>query len=303
MPITASPFRYPGGKSQLYDFVLNLIELNNTREMYIEPFAGGSGLPMKLLLNHEVNNVWINDFDKAIYSVWYSILHHHNELIDLINSVPFDFPTGYQVDEQTSIDFWKMQKRIYEDNREYENSVKLAFATLFLNRTNRSGIINGGPIGGYAQNNTTKIYARFNKNTLINKINAIHAVRQHINLTRLDAIEMIKFFPTQIDVDSSLIFFDPPYYKQGKNLYFSSFDYPGHRQLAERILSLTEFKWITTYDESPQISEMYKGSDKRFEYLLNYSASNKKRGKAPEFMFASPSIKIESFSNVHLTNI
>jgi DNA adenine methylase len=301
MPQTNSPFRYPGGKTQLYDFVLNLINTNNTKHTYCEPFAGGAGLPMKLLINNDVDSVWINDFDKSIYSVWKNIIDHPNALIKRINRVPFDIHGSKHSDEY-NIEFWKEQRQIYFEKKNYQNSIDNAFATLFLNRTNTSGIITGGPIGGISQKNT-KIYVRFNKKTLIDKINLIHSLSERIKLTCKDALELIPLMKESLNPENDFIFFDPPYFEQGAHLYYSSFDENGHRDLAKEILSLDEHKWITTYDKNPQINEMYSTAKNRFEYKLNYSANNFNRGKRPEFMFASPTLKIESHKPVFLTNI
>ena len=47
-----SPLRYPGGKSKLADFIgLTIQNLNMPNCTYIEPFAGGSGVALSLLLN------------------------------------------------------------------------------------------------------------------------------------------------------------------------------------------------------------------------------------------------------------
>lgn len=303
MPNTDSPFRYPGGKTQLYNFVLHLLEINDVHDIYIEPFAGGAGLPMKLLIENKVERVWINDYDKAIYSVWYAILHHHKRLISMINDVPFDYVSGNLINSEESIKFWDVQKDEYQKNKNHQTSIELAFATLFLNRTNNSGIIQGGPIGGRNQTGSSKIYARFNKKTLIGKINLIRSLRDRIKLTRLNALDMIPKINKGVTSANSLIFFDPPYYEQGKNLYYSSFTEDGHKELSEAILSLKKHKWITTYDKSNQITNMYSESDKRFKYEINYSANNQKRGHAPELMFASPAINIESFANVNLLDV
>lgn len=301
MPTTSSPFRYPGGKTQLYNFILNLINSNNTHGIYCEPFAGGAGLPMKLLTNNIVDSVWINDYDKSIYSVWHAIINDPQKLIDKINDVPFDYHGGQKSDEY-NLNFWKEQKNIYLLEKDHQNSIDNAFATLFLNRTNRSGIISGGPIGGFSQKNT-KIYERFNKKTLVNKINLISSFSERIKLTRADALNMIPKIKTSLDPDNDFIFFDPPYFEQGANLYYSSFNETGHKTLAKEILSLTQHKWITTYDKSSQISEMYSLAKQKFEYQLNYSANNRNRGKRPELMFASPKLKIESHQPVHLQKI
>ena len=65
---------------------------------------------------------------------------------------------------------WEKQKRIYENTR---SEFLLGFATFFLNRTNYSGVITGGPIGGFEQKGQWKIDARFNKKSLIDRIERI----------------------------------------------------------------------------------------------------------------------------------
>ncbi|CAB1721810.1 DNA adenine methylase [Lactiplantibacillus plantarum] len=303
MPHTASPFRYPGGKTQLYSFVYHILKVNNITDTYIEPFAGGAGIPMKLLINNQVNRIWINDYDKAIYSVWDTILKHPATLISLIKSVPFDYYSGHEINPEFSINFWKKQKDIYLNNKTHQHSIELAFSTLFLNRTNTSGIINAGPLGGFEQNNKTQIYARFNKKTLINKINLIHSFKSQIKLTRLNTLDMIPKIINSVDSKNSFIFFDPPYFEQGQELYYSSFNEQGHKNLSNGILSLEQYHWITTYDTAPQIQEDYKMAKQKYEYSLNYSANNKNRGKAAEFMFASSITTLSSFEKVHLTPI
>lgn len=301
MPQTLSPFRYPGGKTQLYSFVEHLLVENGINGTYIEPFAGGAGLPIKLLHNNIVNNVWINDYDKSIYSVWYAILHHPDQLISRINEVPFDYYDNVNstTKDFTNLEYWKSIKKLYLKEKNYQSSIDNAFATLFLNRTNRSGIITGGPLGGLSQSNT-KIFARFNKKTLINKINLIHSHSDRIKLTRKNALDMVPQIRESVDQDNSFIFFDPPYYDQGNNLYYSSFDSIGHDNMSKSILSMTNYNWITTYDKSPQISELYSVATQKFEYQIRYSANNSKRGNAPELMFASPRLNISSLGNVHL---
>lgn len=304
MPSTLSPFRYPGGKSQLYSFVENLLIENKINGTYIEPFAGGAGLPIKLLHNNVVNNVWINDYDKSIYSVWHAILNQPDQLIKRIKEIPFDYydNVNSNVKDASNLAYWRTVKALYIKEKNHQNSIDNAFATLFLNRTNQSGIITGGPLGGLSQSKT-KIFARLNKKTLIDKINLIHSYSDRIKLTRLNALDMVPQIRESIDQDNSFIFFDPPYYDQGNNLYYSSFDSSGHDNMSKSILSMTNYNWITTYDKNPQISEFYSVATQKFEYQIRYSANNYKRGQAPELMFASPTLNINSFSNVHLQEI
>ena len=134
-----SPLRYPGGKHRLAGFIqLAIQNLNMPDCTYVEPFAGGAGVALSLLLDGTVNRIVINDYDKAIYSFWRAVRQEPTSLIDLIQNTP------------VTIDEWHRQKEIYLTSTAY--SLDLAFATLFLNRTNRSGILNAGPIGGYAHN-------------------------------------------------------------------------------------------------------------------------------------------------------
>lgn len=301
MPVTNSPFRYPGGKTQLYNFISNLLVINGINGTYIEPFAGGAGVAIKLLLNNKVDRIWINDYDNAIYSVWFHILNNPELMIDKIKSVPFDYKSGHNYGEKISIEFWKKQRHIYLENR--KNSLELAFATLFLNRTNRSGIIQGGPIGGMNQNKKTQIYARFNKKTLINKINRISNLKDKIKLTNLDASELISSIQRNSKSNNTFIFFDPPYFKQGGKLYFTSYNETGHKSLSNKIQSLTDYYWITTYDVDPHIKQFFSNCNKSFSYYLTYSANNKHRGLACEYLFASDKLKITSFPPVKLETI
>lgn len=165
MPSTYSPFRYPGGKSKFYGYIREILECNNLiGETYIEPFAGGAGLALKLLLNNDVKRIVINDFDPAIFSFWYSILYETDAFCDLIDSTPI------------TLDEWKNQRNTYIDNSD-SISLKLGFATFYLNRTNVSGVIKGGVIGGQEQAGTYKMNARFNKRNLIKKIMKISGYR------------------------------------------------------------------------------------------------------------------------------
>ena len=157
MTNTPSPLRYPGGKTKLYYYVKSIIEANNLLgETYIEPFAGGSGLALKLLLNNDVNRIVINDLDPAIYAFWYCTLHNPEEMCNFIKTVPL------------TVTEWDRQHEIYVNYQNY-SQLKLAQATLFLNRVNVSGVITGGIIGKRDQTGKYKMDARFNREKLIKK--------------------------------------------------------------------------------------------------------------------------------------
>lgn len=292
MPVTKSPLRYPGGKTQLAPFVSNLISLNKIKNCtYIEPFSGGAGVAIELLLSNKVERIVLNDYDKSIYSVWYSILNHTDALITLV--------------EKTSIDIenWHLQRKIHKDNKNYRNSLENGFSTLFLNRTNRSGIINAGPIGGYNQIGNYKLNCRFNKSDLIKKIISIYNQKERIELYQKDAVSLIKIIKKNYNQDSSFIFFDPPYFIQGKKLYTNFYKKRDHINLARNIVAMDNWNWIITYDSSTQIYDIYNKylNIQKFEYQLNYSAQ--KKSKAIEFLFANNKVTIENYQKTIFNKI
>ena len=264
MSISYSPLRYPGGKNQMYETVLHILEKNHLRGChYVEPFAGGAGIAIRLLFDGIVDEITINDFDNAIYSFWYSILYQTDAFIGLIEKTPI------------TVDEWYRQKNIYLNNDKF-TSLELGFATFFLNRTNRSGILKSGPIGGFSQVGNYKIDCRFNKLRLISLIRKIAEKKTQVNL---DAKKLIDNF----DDDHSFFFIDPPYFRKGKKLYTNFFEPEDHKELAQTIeTSLCDIPWIVTYDFCHEIKEIY--TSRIADILsLNYSLQEKKRAK--EFMF------------------
>lgn len=165
-----SPLRYSGGKSKIAPLIRTIMQTsNNTHTTYIEPFAGGSGVALNLLLEGYVNHIVINDYDKAIYSFWRALKDDPWGFLELLDTTPL------------SIDEWQRQKEIYTaKNKRY--SLELGFAAFYLNRTNRSGILSAGPIGGYAQTGSYDISARFNRAALTAKIQDIIAHRNQIDI-------------------------------------------------------------------------------------------------------------------------
>ncbi|MCY8573578.1 DNA adenine methylase [Bacillus haynesii] len=264
-----SPLRYPGGKSRTYDFIRLLVKANNCTT-YIEPFAGGAGVALNLLLNGDVKKIIINDYDRAIYAFWHSVLYNTNKLIDLIQDTP------------VTMEVWHKQKEI-QKQKETANLIDLGFSTLFLNRTNRSGIIKAGVIGGKNQNGKYKMDCRFSKSDIIDKINKISSCKEFIEVYNMDALEFIdKIIP---NTRKSFTFFDPPYFTKGPSLYTNFYSEKDHLDLSKKIkIKLRNRKWIVTYDWCEPIKKMYKNLY-FIEFYLTYTAQLKTQGK--EYMFFS----------------
>lgn len=258
-----SPLRYPGGKTKLYNYVAKLVYANDMVGCtYVEPFAGGAGLAIKLLLNGIVNNIILNDIDYAIYSFWEVMVNHTDVLCNFIKNVPLNIME------------WQRQKDIYI-NQSGHTLIEVGLSAFYLNRTNVSGVLTGGVIGGITQEGNYKIDARFNRENLINRICTIADKRDHIQLYNWNATDFIlKILP---NYNNCFVYLDPPYVKKGPCLYRNSFTKEDHKYLAD-VVAGCHFKWIVTYDKCDLIEELYKGFDHEI-LSINYSAGKTKSGK------------------------
>lgn len=273
MAKTFSPLRYPGGKNSTYKYIKHIVELNNI-STYIEPFAGGAAIALRLLINGDVKKIIINDLDKGVFSFWYSVVNNTDKLIDKIKNTDI------------TIDEWHKQKQI-QSNKNNEDLLSLGFSTLFLNRTNRSGIIKAGVIGGQKQNGNYKIDCRFNKKNIIDRINLIASFSNQIKVCNEDSIDFIE---NEIKhTRNSLTFFDPPYYTKGQELYTNFYTHNDHVELAKVIKDKMRNRyWILTYDIADEIKTLYR-NERSIKYYLNYSIAKPKKGR--EFMFFSRKIQ------------
>ena len=274
MPTTPSPLRYPGGKVKLYKYVKELLDLNDLHGTYIEPFAGGAGLAIKLLLNKDVKRIVINDSDYAIYAFWRCVLHHTDELCHFIETVPITYAE------------WLIQRSVYLNQDQYDEA-EIGKAALFLNRTNVSGILKGGIIGGKEQTGASPMCARFNRDELIKKVKVIADHSDQIDIFNLDALD---FLAPQIMRHYYKVFinFDPPYVQKGGQLYMNSFTEGNHRELRDAIAKCSR-KWIVTYDVCDLIASLYESFRGSF-IDITYSANRPRKSK--EYIFFSNNLTI-----------
>ena len=258
-----SPLRYPGGKLKVVDYVKRLFEVNDLMDgTYIEPYAGGASVALTLLFSEYASNIKINDIDRSIYAFWYSVLNETEAMCRLVADTP------------VNMEVWHAQREVQLHKQEAE-LLELGFSTFFLNRTNRSGILSGGVIGGKEQTGNFKIDARYNKEDLIERIESIAEYADRIELTSMDAVELIKSIkkPTE----KTFCYLDPPYYVKGRDLYLNYYNDDDHKAIAKAIKKY-KGKWIISYDAVDFIRELYKEYRQK-EYYLSYSAGNPTKGK------------------------
>lgn len=265
-----SPLRYPGGKSSMVKFLAYALNINGPINTYIEPFAGGAGAALGLLFKNHVNEIILNDSDEFIYKFWDSVLYKTTKLIRKIENTP------------VTIEQWKMQREILldEGKKKRVSDLEIGFTAFYLNRCNRSGILKSGPIGGQEQTGEWKINARFNKPELIQRIKRIASFKHRISLYNDDALVFLKDrLPSlKCDIDTSMVYLDPPYFKQGPELYRYFYIEKDHQLLKELLEKELNIKWILSYDDVEQINELYKGVKKN-GVQVNHFANKAKVGK------------------------
>jgi DNA adenine methylase len=272
-----TPLRYPGGKARLAAFVKQLVQRNHLLDgEYVEPYAGGAAIAIELLLHEYVSRIHINDISRPIYAFWKSVLDDTDHLCRLVR------------DTRLTMKVRDKQKDILTNQREH-GDLALGFAMFFLNRTNRSGILNAGVIGGRDQSGAWKMDARYNAHELIRRIIAIARMKGRICLTRLDALDFLrkgcKLWP-----ERTLIYCDPPYYVKGRDLYYDYYESEDHKRVARVITTeVIRQKWIVSYDDVRQVRDLYAGCE-QIRYRIGYSARTSRQGS--EIMFFCDSLKV-----------
>lgn len=274
-----SPLRYPGGKTKLAPFIKKLFYENRLIGCnYIEPYAGGAGVALSLLFDEYVDTITINDYDRSIYAFWHSIIHKKNEFCQELLKIP------------VTIDTWYKQKSI-QNNKESADLLSLGFSTFFLNRTNVSGVITGGVIGGLDQKGKYKINARFNKSSLIDKIERIGRYKDRIIIKNCNAADILKS-----DIRNSFVYLDPPYVQKAKRLYMNFYNEDDHRNIAEILLSeQSNFQWLLSYDQNELIRTLYKECKNFLPWNLGYGPSNR---KGREYIIAKKGLKLKNAEEI-----
>lgn len=269
-----SPLRYPGGKNKLAKFIAKICVDNDINGHYVEPYAGGASVALHLLIEKKVKKTTINDYDRSIYAFWHSVLKNTKKLCDLIENT------------EINIENWKKAKDV-QKNKKKAKLLDLGFSTFFLNRTNISGIINAGVIGGLEQNGKYKMDCRFNKKKLIKKIKVIAKHKKQIDLHNLDALELIKKIQKESNSKKTIFYFDPPYYLKGASLYMNHYKDDQHIEVSDAIKNVKDINWIVSYDNTPEIESIYKWVPikRKKKYSLNHSAYKAREGK--EILFFS----------------
>jgi len=252
-----TPLRYPGGKQRLTPFVREVLACNGGAANYVEPYAGGAGVAMELLLSRDVRRVYLNDSSRNIFAFWHAVKFDAENLCRLISRASL------------SLNEWDRQREIAR-NPEQHDLLTLGFSTFYLNRCNRSGVLTAGVIGGKSQDGRWRIDARFPRNELISRIEAIAGMADQISISDLDAEQFIVRKVNSLRA-TTLVYCDPPYYERAKRLYLNTYEPDDHARVAKIIQGKLRHPWLVSYDAHSHIEHLYKDR-RKFMYTIQYSA-------------------------------
>lgn len=287
IPRATSPFRYPGGKDKLTSFLAIFLMHNKLKgARFIEPFCGGAGASLSLLLGGYVKEIHLNDKNYALFCFWEQLLNNTDNLLDMVyQNVP-------------CIEDWHKQKEIYQasiSSHDKYSKLEFGFSVFYLNRANRSGVLSAGPIGGLDQSGKYKIDCRYTVSTLIKKLEKIASMRDSIFVYNEHCIDFLKKFDDRTHFDNDFVYLDPPYVKEGRNIYSKNFCFSDaqHRELKDYIAGYSN-RWLISYDDHPLVHDLYSKHGTRaveISYVMNQAKVGKElmiadsRLRMPESLF------------------
>lgn len=277
-----SPLRYPGGKAALGPFVGDVLEgIRPRKTTYVEPFSGGAGVGLYLLINEYVERIILNDLDRGVAAFWRAVFQRPEELAERIETCEITIRSWWN--------HWETYKR------EEGDDLHLGFATLFLNRTNRSGILTARPIGGLRQKGPWKIDARFNRKDLASRVRRLARYAGRVEVREENAVHLLQSTEWLGQQRDSLIYADPPYLSKGSGLYLNSLRWEDHQAIAARLTSWGG-SWMVTYDHDDRVWQDLYPACRCAEYRLSHSASSQHFSN--EYILFSDSLRVTCLERV-----
>jgi DNA adenine methylase len=273
-----SPLRYPGGKGAIAPFLSQLITAQTERPtVYVEPFAGGAGAAVRLLVDEYVEHIVLNDLDRGVAAFWRSVFEDSEALASKVETC------------KVSVAAWRRHRNTYD--RGEGTDLDLGFATFFLNRTNRSGILNARPIGGLQQTGRWKIDARFNRSELASRIRRLGRYRNRVTIRNEDGLGVISEFVRE---RAAFLYIDPPYLDKGDDLYLDTLSWDDHVALARRLGKAKRSKWMVSYDHDVRVPSTLYPDNRCVGFNIAHTAADQHVGE--EYAVFSPALEVESLS-------
>lgn len=268
MPIKQSlysPLRYPGSKAAFVDYIQNVLETYKYADcIFVEPYAGSAVVSLELLKQGAIRQAILIERDPLIYAFWRAVFENTAELIERIKDVPITIETWHEMQPLRTV-----------EDANLHSILDMGLAGLFYNRTNFSGILKAGPLGGLLQVSEYKIDCRFNKERIIGLIESIALLRDRVSVEFGDALFHMRRISGAYDRQDLFYYIDPPYYQKGRSLYRYWYDHQQHEQLASYLMRC-RIGWLVSYDDHPEIKKLYSKFTFQKAYL-DYTVSRTRK--------------------------
>ncbi len=232
---------------------------------------------LRLLVDEYVDEIVINDLNPGIAAFWRAVFSRPRELLDKLRRC------------DVTVTEWRKQREIYLSLP--KDDVELGFSLFYLNRTNRSGILDGRPIGGYDQSGKWKIDARFDRAGLGQRLEVISRYASRVSVCEVDGIDLIA---EHLAESESFIYADPPYLGKGDHLYLDTLGWDDHVRLAE--LLHRGGRWLLTYDADPRITDDLYSDLCCAEFTMSHSAAVQHVGR--EYAVFAPALSVSTLAGL-----
>lgn len=279
MPETINPLRYPGAKRSLVNYIDALLEANHLEGCtFFEPYAGSAAVGLELLQHGRIGSLVLCEKDILLYAFWECVFRKADALCERIEQTPITIETWHQQNRYRAM-----------TTLEQADLLDLAFAGLFFNRTNFSGILKANPIGGIKQKSQYGIDCRFNKVKIIEIIRRLSMYRDVVEVNCNDALQFMKAQSARFLRESCFAYFDPPYYEKGAKIYRHYYTNQDHITLAQYVRTVHGLDWIISYDDAPFICGLYGDTGAIYQpFFLDYTcAASKVRTQGQELLISN----------------
>ncbi|AEE97696.1 DNA adenine methylase [Mahella australiensis] len=278
MPETINPLRYPGAKRSLVNYIDALLDANHLQGCtFFEPYAGSAVVGLELLQRGHIGGLVLCEKDILLYAFWECVFRDTDALCNKIQDTPI------------TIETWQQQNQYREVvSLDQADLLDLAFAGLFFNRTNFSGILKANPIGGINQTSRYGIDCRFNKAKIIEIILRLSAYRDVIEVNCNDALQFMRTQNARFLRQNCFAYFDPPYYEKGSEIYRHYYTNQDHIALAHYVRDVHRLDWIISYDDAPFICGLYSNTGAQYQpFFLDYTCASKVRTQGQELLISN----------------
>lgn len=224
-----SPLRYPGGKSRAIKILQNILKENFPNEtILISPFFGGGSFELSVSDKYKIK---ANDIFYPLFCFWKELQNNSEKLGERVARI---------------VDKKEIDKEIFKELRIFEgkSSMQIAARYYLINRCSFSGATFCGGFSKQAYD------GRLNQSIFDRMVDLGPKIKE-IEFSNLDWEDFLE------GNQEGVIYLDPPYYitnyLYGKNGdLHENFD---HQRLAKYLLR--KKKWFMSYNDCPEIRELY----------------------------------------------